>query len=229
MTVQGAFSRLYLSLYTYTKARLPLITAFCSLMQEESDHCHHKAFAFLMDHFVGVIHTRAYEYHHKYRYAFSHMEEAEMTAMEAAYDFVRTFDVSSETTDLKKSLSRHVHNALERERKHVKSDMEHCTKAFTTQTGIVSDLPENLVDTYHTRPERYIIQNDQKNRLTTYLNRLSDTERYILELYYFKGMTYKEISQISHKPLSTVAYIAKRGIAKLRKAMGDVDEWDMAA
>jgi RNA polymerase sigma factor (sigma-70 family) len=213
----------------YTKERIQLITAFCSLIQEESDHRHHKAFAFLLDHFSGVIYTRAYEYHHKYRYAFSHRDEAEMTALEAAYDFVRTYDVSKETADLKRALSKYVHNALERERKHVKADMERHEKDFEHQEGLISDLPEHLVDTCYTKPEGYIIQNDQRKRLVAYLACLNEDERQIIDLYYFQGMTYKEISQLSQKPLSTVACIAKRGLYKLREVMGDADEWDMAA
>lgn len=201
---------------------------FFSLIQDMQQGNHH-VFKEFLEYAAGLIQARAWEYHRKYRYAFSHIDEAEILALEAVYDFVRTYDVSRNDTDIKEALSRHIHNMLERERKHIKADMDRHEKDFIHAEGIVSDLPEYLEDTTHPRPEGHVLKMDLRERLEDYLRLLTPIERQVIHLQYAEGMTYEQISRTCRKSRYTVARISQRSLRKLRKAMGESKEWCVAA
>ena len=201
---------------------------FFSLIQDMQQGNHH-VFKKFLEYAAGLIQARAWEYHRKYRYAFSHIDEAEILALEAVYDFVRTDDVLRSDIDIKEALSRHIHNMLERERKHIKADMDRHEKDFIHAEGIVSDLPEYLEDTTHPQPEGHVLQVDLRERLEDYLRLLTPIERLVLHLQYGEGMTYAQIGERYQKPCSTIAYISQKARNRLRQSMGDAKDWRVAA
>lgn len=66
-------------------------------------------------------------------------------------------------------------------------------------------------------PEKEVIDNELKNNLEASINKISIKYREILILYYFEEMSYKEISDILHIPVSVVGVRLNRGKKALQK------------
>jgi len=83
---------------------------------------------------------------------------------------------------------------------------------------------ENLSG-YDQLPDVFVEQEDRKARIETEINQMSIRHRTILTLYHLDEMSYTEISQIMHLPISTVKsdlfrarkYLRKQLIAKYQK------------
>jgi RNA polymerase sigma-70 factor (ECF subfamily) len=61
-------------------------------------------------------------------------------------------------------------------------------------------------------------------RVRTALDGLSEQERQVIELAYYKGLSHAEIAETLGAPLGSVKSWARRGLLRLRQALGDLLE-----
>ena len=66
-----------------------------------------------------------------------------------------------------------------------------------------------------------LVTQEEREHVRRALQRLLPSDRYILHLSFFEGLTHSEICQQLELPLGTVKSRLRLAFAKLRKAMGD--------
>jgi RNA polymerase sigma-70 factor (ECF subfamily) len=71
-------------------------------------------------------------------------------------------------------------------------------------------------------PIDYASRDEQQRHLTSALNQLSDSQRQVLNLSYYQGLSQSEIAQHLNLPLGTVKTHARQGLIKLRQLLNDV-------
>lgn len=74
-------------------------------------------------------------------------------------------------------------------------------------------------------PLMAVIKRDREEDLHEALARLSLPQRAVLILYYFQGLTYREIAAITRRPLGTIRAELHRGKEKLRKII--IKKWGL--
>jgi RNA polymerase sigma-70 factor, ECF subfamily len=65
---------------------------------------------------------------------------------------------------------------------------------------------------------------EQYQQVRKALNQLSESQRQVLTLSYYEGLSYSKISQRLSLPLGTVKTKARQGLLKLRKILGDAND-----
>lgn len=66
-------------------------------------------------------------------------------------------------------------------------------------------------------PEAYVEHQDSIRELQGAIESLNEREQMIINLYYYEGLTYKEIGEILHVSESRVSQIHSKAISKMRK------------
>ena len=74
-------------------------------------------------------------------------------------------------------------------------------------------------------PLELVIKRDKEEDLHQALARLSFRQRAVLILYYFQGLTYREIAAVTRRPLGSIRADLHRGKEKLRKMI--VKKWGL--
>lgn len=80
-------------------------------------------------------------------------------------------------------------------------------------------LMGTIEDEKSPNPEKSIEENEQLEYLTKSLNMLNDKDKTVLSLYYYEGMTLKEIGKVLGVSESRVCQLHSRAIIHLRKMM----------
>lgn len=70
-------------------------------------------------------------------------------------------------------------------------------------------------------PLEQVSLEEQHNQVRVALSQLSDSQRQILDLSYYQGLSQSEIAQRLNLPLGTVKTSARQGLLKLRKILGE--------
>lgn len=78
-----------------------------------------------------------------------------------------------------------------------------------------SSLLETLADA--SDPFEELLEREQTRALAQAIERLADRERRVIELYYYEGLTFKEIGQVMEISESRVYQIHTRALSRLRK------------
>lgn len=73
----------------------------------------------------------------------------------------------------------------------------------------------------HANPERATDLTLQKQRVRAALDELPETQREVLALAYFKGLSHRQIAELLGQPLGTVKGRIRGGMKKLRQVLGD--------
>lgn len=70
-------------------------------------------------------------------------------------------------------------------------------------------------------PEKVVEQGELKEKLKDALQKLTERERRVIELYYYEELTLKEISSVLEVSESRVSQLHTRGLQKMKAVMGD--------
>jgi RNA polymerase sigma factor (sigma-70 family) len=173
----------------------------------------------ILEHVTDVIQYWTKRYHYNFLYAFPDMDEANSIALDTAIQFIHTCDISQENTNLVKSLSRCIHNALELERKHRKDDHDFRVIYSNGEDGNMTDIIENLVEHYILKPEDHVLSDELKKQLEQNLRKLNEAERHIIHLRYHKELSFQEIATLKQLPVRTISSRLYRALEKLRRHM----------
>lgn len=84
------------------------------------------------------------------------------------------------------------------------------------------ELKDVIEDRDTQQPEERILEEESKERLVKAIERLTEREQMILNLYYKEELTLKEIAGILGVTLSRVSQIHGKTLAKLRGIMKDI-------
>ena len=81
----------------------------------------------------------------------------------------------------------------------------------------IEDNCGELPDGAENEPLSIVIKQDKEEDLHQALTQLSFSQRAVLILYYFQGLSYREIAAVTRRPLGTIRADLHRGKGKLRK------------
>ena len=70
---------------------------------------------------------------------------------------------------------------------------------------------------FNNDPEKDILDKELKELLDLYINKINSKYKEVLILYYFEDLSYREISDILHIPLSAVGIRLNRGKKAMQK------------
>jgi RNA polymerase sigma factor for flagellar operon FliA len=68
-------------------------------------------------------------------------------------------------------------------------------------------------------PYEELVEREQVRALNEAFNRLSERERLVIALYYYEGLTFKEIGQVLNISESRVYQLHTRAIARMREML----------
>lgn len=83
------------------------------------------------------------------------------------------------------------------------------------------ELRELVADPQSPDPLEHSVFQDARERLAAALERLPERERQIIALYYYEGLTVKEIGDLFNLSASRISQLHARAILRLRAAMAD--------
>lgn len=114
-------------------------------------------------------------------------------------------------------------NKLQKSSKEVEKILEE-----TNIYNVVS-LEEEITENYRLQirdkedndPESLLLKNDLIDKLKLQIDSLSEKEKIVISLYYYKELTYKEIGKILDVSESRISQIHSKAIVKLRKLLDD--------
>lgn len=104
--------------------------------------------------------------------------------------------------------------------------LDHLRKS-KRQTDLVffEEAGDELAGEQENEPLAAVIKRDREEDLHQALARLSWPQRAVLILYYFQGLSYREIAAITRRPLGTIRAELHRGKEKLRKMI--IKKWGL--
>ncbi|HHT49004.1 MAG TPA: sigma-70 family RNA polymerase sigma factor [Firmicutes bacterium] len=98
------------------------------------------------------------------------------------------------------------------------------TKRQTHQV-FLEESGGDLTEQQEKEPLEVVIKRDREEDLHKALARLSFAQRVVLILYYFQGLSYREIAEITRRPLGTIRAELHRGKERLRKII--IKKWGL--
>lgn len=102
---------------------------------------------------------------------------------------------------------------------HLRKRKRQTDLVFLEETG------GELTGEQENEPLAVVIKRDREEDLHEALARLSLPQRAVLILYYFQGLSYREIAAITRRPLGTIRAELHRGKEKLRKMI--IKKWGL--
>jgi DNA-directed RNA polymerase specialized sigma24 family protein len=94
------------------------------------------------------------------------------------------------------------------------------------QTGSVQDAEDIVQETFlqEEQPESLFESQEARQELEACVARLPVHYREAINLYYFEGLTYQEISDLLEQPMGTIKSYLHRGVRLLRKLAAETSE-----
>ncbi|HWR39242.1 MAG TPA: sigma-70 family RNA polymerase sigma factor, partial [Patescibacteria group bacterium] len=71
-------------------------------------------------------------------------------------------------------------------------------------------------------PSQYVEEEEVKNTLAKAIDKLPEKERTVVSLYYYEGLTLKEISHILHLSEARISQLNTKAIFRLRGALSRI-------
>lgn len=84
-----------------------------------------------------------------------------------------------------------------------------------------TSLKDKVIDNNSLNPEDELLKDERKNELKNAIEKLSERDKILLNLYYEEELTLKEISEIFDVTVSRVSQLHGRAITKLRQFLTD--------
>ncbi len=84
-----------------------------------------------------------------------------------------------------------------------------------------SSISDTLVQTTFVNPEKSILKEELSEKLNCALDKLTDKEKKVIELYYYEELTLREIANIMEVTESRISQIHTKAIYKLKSHLGE--------
>src|SRR5262249_25128868 len=84
---------------------------------------------------------------------------------------------------------------------------------------LTNQAPKESLGVVSDRADLTLLQQDDREKVRAALAQLSDSQRQVLALAFFSGMTHAEIPQALETPFATVKWRIRHGILALRRVL----------